>query len=219
MTRWAPERKDTLTALAGEILHNYGRGRVIVAIDGLAGSGTGAFADDLAEALHTKGHAAFRASMADFQRPRAERERRGAYSAEGFYRESFDYSVFRRVLVEPFRLGGSTAFVTAAFDASRDAQVESKWTSGPADAILIVDGLFLNRPEISGVWNFSLWLDAPAAEAEARAAEAEPGDAAAARRTGGQELYRAQAHPRRTATAIVDNTDVEHPRRVFADSC
>ena len=35
MTRWTPQKKDVLEALAADILHNYGRGRVIVAIDGV----------------------------------------------------------------------------------------------------------------------------------------------------------------------------------------
>ena len=41
----SPTRRDVITSLADEILHNYGRGRVIVGIDGLEGSGTTAFAD------------------------------------------------------------------------------------------------------------------------------------------------------------------------------
>jgi uridine kinase len=212
MTKWAPQRKDTIAALADEILHNYGRGRVIVAIDGPDDAGASEFADDVATALHTAGHAAFRASIADFQRPRAEREARGADSGEGYYRDSFDYSVLRRVLVEPFRLGGSTAFVTAAFDAASDTQIEPKWITGPDNAILLVDGVFLNRPEIAGLWNYSVWVDSdnisviPGADNAGRTGEA-------------QAIYRKEVGPRTKATAIIDNTDSDHPRRSFADSC
>jgi uridine kinase len=201
MAIWAPQRKDTLAALADEILHNYSRGRVIVAVDGPDGAHRAEFADDLAEAIRVTSHAAFRASMIDFSRPRAEREARGAGSAEGAYRDSFDHSVLSRVLVEPFRLGGSAAFVTAAFDVSRDAQVEPKWLTGPDDAILVVDGPYLNRPELAGFWNYSVWVDAAA----------EP--------TGAEQLYVREVGPRTRATAIIDNADTEHPRRSFADSC
>jgi uridine kinase len=201
MATWAPQRKDTLAALAEEILHNYGRGRVIVAVDGPDGAHRAEFANELAEAIKVKSHAAFRASMIDFSRPRAEREQRGAESAEGAYRDSFDYSVLARVLIEPFRLGGSAAFVTAAFDVSRDTQREPKWLSGPDDAILVIDGPYLNRPELAGFWNYSVWVDA---SVEPSAAE---------------QLYVREVGPRTRATAIVDNTDTEHPRRSFADSC
>jgi uridine kinase len=215
MTKWAPERKDTIAALADEILHNYGRGRVVVAVDGPDGAGTGEFADDLATALRSAGHAVFRASVTDFQRPRAEREARGARSGEGYYRDSFDYSVLRRVLVEPFRLGGSAAFVTAAFDPGRDAQVEPKWLTGGDDAILLIDGVFLNRPELAGLWNYSIWVDVTLKPA------AGPGgsEAGVARQTEAQEIYRKEVGPRTKATAIIDNTDNDHPRRSFADSC
>ena len=215
MTKWAPERKDTIAALADEILHNYGRGRVVVAIDGPDGAGTTDFADDVATALRSAGHSAFRASVTDFQRPRAEREARGAHSGEGYYRDSFDYSVLRRVLVEPFRLGGSAAFVTAAFDATRDAQVEPKWLTGPDDAILLIDGVFLNRPELAGLWNYSVWVDVTHEHV------AGPGssEAEVARQNEAQAIYRKEVGPRTRATAIVDNTDINHPRRSFADSC
>jgi len=215
MTKWAPERKDTIAALADEILHNYGRGRVVVAIDGPDGASTGDFADDVATALRSAGHSAFRASITDFQRPRAERETRGADSAEGYYRDSFDYSVLRRVLIEPFRLGGSTAFVTAAFDASRDAQIEPKWLTAPDDSILIVDGVFLNRPEIAGLWNYSVWVDVT----RENTAGADTTEAEADRQNAAQALYRKEVGPRTRATAIIDNTDNLHPRRSFADSC
>ena len=219
MATWAPQRKDTIDALADEILHNYGRGRVVVAIDGLEAAGTAAFGDDLGNALREKGHTAFRASLNAFQNPRAQRLARGADSAEGVYHDTYDYSLFRGVLVEPFRLGGSTGFVTAAFDVDRDTPVQPRWITGPADALLVVDGLFLNRPELAGLWNFSVWLDVPAEQSEQRVAESTGDAVTAALHAQAQALYRAAVSPRRHATAIVDNTDTEHPRRQFADSC
>jgi uridine kinase len=219
MARWAPEKKEQLDALAAEILHNYGSGRAVVAVDGLDGAGKTHFADDLASAISSTGHSVFRASIDDFHRSRAERHARGADSAEGFYRDSFDYSTFLRVLIEPFKLGGSTAFVTAAFDHRRDAPVPSKWRTGPKDAILIVDGIFLNRPELRGLWNYSVWIDVPREIAERRIADRDGPGAGTERYTAGQELYLAEAHPRAEAVAIIDNSDFDRPRRVFADAC
>jgi uridine kinase len=224
MTRWQPQKKDVLAALADEILHNYGRGRTIVAVDGIDVAGTAQFADDLAHAMRLSGQTVFRASIDGFYRPRAERYLLGRESPEGFYRHSFDYTTFKRALVEPFRMGGSAGFVPAAFDVRRDAQIEPTWLTGPADAVLIVDGIFMNRPETRGLWNYSVWLDVSDAEAEARRAAR---DLAARdsrperslRYSGAQELYAAESTPRTRATAIIDNDDPEHPRRRFADSC
>ncbi|HWR86334.1 MAG TPA: uridine kinase [Rhodoglobus sp.] len=186
------QRRELLDALSNEFLHNYRRGRTFLAVDGLDGAGQARFADDLAERMGRHDHAVFRASIDDFQRPRAERGDR--------YDTAFDYDLFRRVLVEPFRLAGSTGFTTAAFDARRDVPLESEWRTGPQDATLIVDGVFLNRPELRGIWNSSIWLDG-----------GEQGD--------GQSKYHAHFDPRALAAVIVDDTDRDHPSRVYLDRC
>ena len=222
MAKMAPARRAELESLAAEFLQNYSRGRLIVAIDGPDASGKTRFADDFATVLRKGGHEVARASIDDFHRPSAARHARGRDSAEGYYKDGYNYSVFRRVLVEPFRLAGSTAFVTAAFDYIRDVQIEPKWQTGPLDLILVLDGVFLNRPELHGLWNFSIWLDAdPAVRAERlrKRDGIEPGSARADRYLGAQDLYEADAHPRDRVSAVIDNTDPDHPRRVFADSC
>jgi uridine kinase len=197
MARWAPLKKDQLSALATEILHNYGHGRAIVAVDGAVGSGTAQFADDLAETFERAEHPVFRASIEDFLRPRVDRE-----SEEALYAGGYDYSLLRRVLIEPFRSPSGTGFVLAGFDAERDVPLQSSWTSAGPDALLILDGRFLNRPELAGAWNYSIWVDG-----------AQRSDSVA------DALYWDEVGPRTAAVAIIDNRDPDHPRRVFADSC
>ena len=219
MAKWQPEKKEVLDALAAEIIALYVGGRVVVAIDGMDGAGKTHFADDLAIALTATGRSVFRASLDDFHRSQAERHDRGADSPKGYYRDSFDYSTFRRVLLEPFRMGGSTAFVTASFDHVRDLPVQSKWRTGPKDAILVLDGIFLNRPELVGLWNYSVWLDVPRELAEQRMLDRDGATENTERYRGAQDLYLAEASPRTAASSIIDNRDFEHPRRVFADTC
>lgn len=203
MARWAPEKRDVMAQLVDELLHNYGRGRALVAVDGDPGL-TGALAADIAEELGRRGHAAFRASAADFARPRGERS--GAPTA---YADGIDHSVLRRILIEPFRMGGGAAFVTAAYDVAREAPVPAKWRSGPDDAILLVDGLYLLRPELRGLWNASIRVDGP------------PGLGSSSPQITEEDhrRYSAETDVRRVATILMDASDPEHPRRVFADSC
>ena len=219
MANWHPEKKVVLDSLAAEIVALYVGGRVVVAIDGMDGAGKTHFADELAAALTATGRSVFRASIDDFHRSLAERHARGADSPEGYYRDSFDYSTFRRVLLEPFRMGGSTAFVTAAFDHVRDLPVQSKWRTGPKDAILVLDGIFLHRPELAGLWNYSVWLDRPREVAEQQMLDRDGATEKVDRYRGGQDLYLAETNPRTAASSIIDNRDFEYPRRVFADSC
>lgn len=214
--------------LRDEVRQHYRRGRVIVGIDGVDGAGTSAFADGLAEAFAEDGVAVFRASLDDFHRPRSERHQRGRTSPEGYYRDSFDYATFRRVLIDPFRdgaqTGATTGFQLSAFDVDRDAAVEAAWVTASRDAVLICDGIFLHRPELRGIWAWSLWLDVPDDIAFARLAlrdgsDPDPLAPSNARRLQGQQLYIRDADPRAAASAIVDNSDLAHPRRVFGDSC
>lgn len=195
MTRWAPQKSDTLDALAVEILQNYSRGRVAVAIDGFAG--TGAFADDLAIALRRAGHQVFVAAMNDFRHPRVIRYAAGSDAPEAGY----DTDSFKRALLDPFRDAGTGSFVLAAFDAARDTPIEPKWMTAKPDAILLNHGSFLLTAELKGLWNYSIWLETPT----------EP--------TPEQATYLKRLKPRTAANAIIDASDAEHPRRVFADSC
>ena len=220
-TQWSQSRRAVLESLADELLHNYGRGRTIISVDGPTAAGKTTFSDDLADALRKKGHDVFRASIDDFLKPRADRYAQGRDSAKGRYEDAYDYSVFRRVLIEPFRMNGSTGFVTKAWDEHADRQVEPKWLSGPADAILIVDGSYLGRPELRGLWNASIWLDADAGVRSERMVirdGIEPGSARAERYAGAYKLYE-KAKPRDAATIIVDNTDPDAPKRIYTDSC
>jgi uridine kinase len=215
-------------SLRDEVRQHYRAGRILLAVDGIDGAGKTGFADNLATVFGEDGSAVFRASIDGFHRPRAERYERGRHSPEGYYRDSFDYSTFRRVLVEPFRdgaqTGATTGFQLAAFDQVRDTPVEAEWVTAPRDAVLIVDGIFLLRPELRGIWHWAVWLDVPVDVAAARVAgrdgtDPDPWAASNARYREGQELYLRDADPRAAASAIVDNTDVDHPRRVWADSC
>ncbi|QAY74411.1 hypothetical protein ET445_14835 [Agromyces protaetiae] len=142
-----------LRGIADTVLARFGRGRMIVAIDGPLRSGKSAFADDLAAVLDERGHAVFRARMEDFHRSRADQAQFGPDTAERYYRYGYDESALRRSLVEPFRLGGSAAFVTKVFDPARDVWVEPKWLTGPPDAILVVDGRFVLRERLEGLWD------------------------------------------------------------------
>ncbi len=203
MERWAPRREDVVAEIADEILHNYATGRTLVAVDGREGSGQAEFADGLVHALNTAGTTAARLPMEAF-----------ATSAEDAYRDGFGYDDFRTTAVQPFRSG------EAVLPELRDRVAPPGLPDElPADAVLVVDGVFLNRPEISGIWKHSIWLQVPQAQTEERLRDAglPPEDIERAR--AAQSRYRAQLDPTEKADTLVDNSDPEHPRRIFADSC
>lgn len=177
----------TLRDIRARVLAGSPVGRIVVAVDG--GGGTAGFADDLAEVFREVGMDAFRASIGDFHRPRAARTRFGPETPEGYYRDSFDYGTLRRVLLDPFRLAGSTGFQTAAFDEKRDVPLESRWETAGPDAVLVLDGEFLLRPELRAEWNTSILLV----------------------NTPERALYEADARPGEWASIRVDDGDPAAP--------
>jgi len=193
-------RVEYLRTLAAEILNLNGRGRVIVAVDGADHAARTAFADDLAAVFDEAEKPAFRASLRYFQRSREEQATFGADTPERFYRHGYDYSALRRVLLEPFRLGGSTAFVTQVFDPDRDSWIEPTWTTAPADAFLVIDGEFALRSELRDGWNYRILLESEATS------EAD-------------YLYLRDERPRQVASAVIDLSERHRPQRVFSDSC
>jgi hypothetical protein len=207
-------RIEFLRDLATEILGVYGRGRTIVAVDGADAAARAAFAEDLVAVLGERDHPAFRASLRDFRRSRAEQDRFGPESPERLFRHLYDFSLLRRVLVDPFRLGGSAGFVTRAFDPDRDTWIEPTWLTGPADATLIIDGEYLNRRELRDLWSYSVLVETEAEPSDTDAVDLDDAEQAEADR-----LYRDEVHPRSRATAVIDLTDVTRPQRLFLDGC
>ena len=189
MTRWAPAKADILAELADEIRHNYGSGRSIVAVDGLTGSGTASLSDELADAFRAAGSQVERVSMDAYLRADAH----ASSSAQAYYDSAYDYEGFRSGVLVPFRRG----------------------EVGPeGDAVLLVDGVFLLRPELAGVWQSTVCLFVPADDAFGRA-HLDPQSV----RADAERLYLHRVDPRRKALANIDNTDPDHPRRTFSDSC
>jgi uridine kinase len=212
-----------LRSLRDQVRRQYRAGRVVVAVDGVDGAGKTVFADGFAQVFAEDGAAVYRASIDGFHRPRVERYARGRTSPEGFYRDSYDYATFRRVLIDPFRTGHGTAFQLAAFDVRRDTPVSAQWVSAPRDAVLVVDGIFLHRPELRDLWDWSLWLEAPVATTFARMAQRDgtdpdPDAATNARYRLGQEIYLREADPRAAASVVVDNADVAHPVQITGEA-
>jgi uridine kinase len=149
-------RVQFLRVLVGDIRRVFPVGRVIVAVD--AAEVGRAFADDLAAVFREAGVDTFRASLRAFHHSRAYRMRLGPETPESYYRDGYDYVTLRRVLLDPFRLGGSAGFQTAAFDEERDQAVEARWLTAGQDAVLVVDGEFALRPSLRAEWNASILL-------------------------------------------------------------
>lgn len=128
------------------------RRRVLVAVDGPDAAGKTTLADSLAEGLRVP---AVRAGVDGFHRPRSVRYGRGTDSPEGYYRDSFDHQALAGKLLRPFATG-VPGVRTACFDHVTDEAV-GRDAAVPEVAVLVVDGVFLLRPELRQWWHLAVY--------------------------------------------------------------
>lgn len=210
-----------LNRLAAAILDLHPNRIVRVAIDGVDGAGKTVLADALAPLVSGKGRPTIRASVDDFHNPRAIRYARGKYSADGFYLDSYDYDAFRRLLLDPLGPDGPGRYVARHFDHRTDQPVEAEMREAPASAALIVDGIFLHRPELRSSWDLSIFLrvdfdiSMPRGAARDQTPDAIDLNSPAYRRyVGGQRRYLAECTPEKSADIVIDYNDLKAPRVV-----
>jgi uridine kinase len=158
---------------------------VRVAVDGRTASGKTALADELAEFIKNKGRPVIRTSIDGFHRPKVERYARGRYSAEGYYCDARDLSAIRTMLLGPLGPDGDRFYRTATFDLDNDTPFRQEPQRATADAVLIVDGTFLQRPELRDGWDITIVVAVSELGAEGRGVDRD------ADRLGGVEAARA----------------------------
>jgi uridine kinase len=187
-----------------------------VAIDGVDGAGKTHFADALAAELTGRGAAVVRASADGFLAPPRTRHRRGRDSAEGFYRDSFDYGRMVRLLLDPLSPGGNREYVREVYDVRREREVRCPPALAEPDAVLVVDGIFTHRNELIRFWDYSVWLEVPFSVSIPRGAgrgygSPDPESPKNRRYIEGQRLYMEECRPRERASIVIDNADLEKP--------
>ncbi len=193
---------------------------VLVVVDGGDGAGKTRFADDLALVLAESGRAAVRASVDDFHHPRSFRHELGR-TGDTVWSRSFDYRALRHHLLDPWSRGAGTTYRRRHHDLATDSLVDEGLESVPERGVLVVDGVFAQRAELSGCWDLVVWLEVPDEERVRRMAERDgvppdPSHPDQARYLEAQALYRAAADPVGNADLVVDNTDPLAPSVVGA---
>lgn len=212
------ERAAFLAELTHRIVATRPRGIARIAITGVDGAGKTSLANELAPLIDPH-RPLIRASIDGFHNPRAVRHARGRTSPEGFYRDSFNLAEFRKALLDPLGPGGSGRYRVAAYDHRMDSAVEVAEATAPANAVLLVDGIFLQQPELDGVWDLTIFLDVPFAQTFARMAvrdgsPADETDPVNQRYRQGQQLYLAECQPQVRAHILVDYTNLAAPEIV-----
>jgi len=210
-------RGRILAELAAAILRLQVKNTALVAIDGVDGAGKTTFGDELACVLEPSGRNVIRASVDGFHNPRLIRYRLGKMSPEGFFRDSYNYDLLKNRLLDPLGPGGSGKYRTAAFDHRSDRAVIMEERQARSGSILVLDGIFLHRPELRNYWDFSIFLEVGFHISIPRGAQRSEGspdpDATVNKRyVDGQKIYLRECEPAKHATVNINNEDLAEPR-------
>lgn len=214
------QRASCIAKLAAAIMGLRLEHPVRVAIDGVDGAGKTMLAEELAEALRKAGKQVIRASVDGFHHPRELRYRRGRDSAEGYFLDSFDHDALMQQLLQPLGPGGNRAFRTAIFDHHSDRVLDIPPQTARDDAVLLCDGVFLQRRELDAMWDLTIWVEAPFDVTVKRAIARDSHQALESamirnlyerRNVPAQQLYLTQCQPRERADIVFNNADFDRP--------
>jgi len=205
-----------LGVIAERIARLSPQGIARIAIDGVDGAGKTTFADELADIVRMLPRDVIRASVDGFHNPKALRYRRGKSSPEGYFEDSYNYAALKKHLLDPLSPGGSRRYRTAVFDYVTDTSVSILEREAPASSILLFDGIFLHRPELSHYWDASIFLQVDFAVSVSRCASRDgsspdPFSSRNHRYVEGQRLYLLACEPAKHATITIDNNDLSRP--------
>jgi uridine kinase len=196
----------TVRELAGRILAISTDHPVRVGIDGPSAAGKTTLADRLAEELRSRtDRTVIRAELDYFMRLVEDRNAYPYDSPESYYLDAWDYPAIRARLLAPLGPGGGRRYLSALGAPERVA---------PDDAILLADGVFLQRPELDAYWDLRIYVHIAAAESLRRGVARDQhwmGGAEEAERRyrtkylPGEQRYLAEVRPRERAQIVIDN--------------
>ena len=222
-----PARGAVLQRIADLLAGGHRPHPLRVAVDGPDASGKTTLADELGAVLRRRGRAVVRVSVDGFLRPRRERSASGAFSPHGYYHGAFDVDLLVESVLRPLRAGGARMIRGHVYDYATDTRTVGDPVHVDEGAVVIVDGVFLQRPELTSDWDVVVYVDVSEGETLRRA---RPRDAEIfgsvsevetryrERYLPAQRLYRDDADPVAHAHVVVDNEDPARPVLLRCDA-
>lgn len=141
----AEPRRRVLDRIADHLVARRLGHPLRVAVDGVTAAGKTTLARELAAAVDARGRHGIHLSMDGFHHPRAHRHRQGRDSAAGYYADAYDFPTFARTVLDPLGPGGDRRYRERIIDLASDTPVDEPPVTAARDAVLIVDGSFLQR--------------------------------------------------------------------------
>ncbi len=152
-------RSQLLDTISAYILAKKLDHPTLVAIDGMDNSGKTILAKELLFPLRKSKRQIIHVSIDDFSQPKKYRNRRGDFSPEGYYYDSFDLDAVIKYVLEPLSQAGSRQFYRQLVDIIKDHGANALYETASENAILLFDGIFLQRQELDPFWDIRIFIE------------------------------------------------------------
>jgi phosphoglycolate phosphatase-like HAD superfamily hydrolase/uridine kinase len=199
------------------IRQRKGRRALVVGITGIDLSGKTQLTESLAAYLTSRHQPVMVIHLDDFHHPRAYRNS-GADPVENYWQRNFNYAALIRELLIPIREKSEYSTVLTLLDLLTDQYQVQKQYSFERDTIVLLEGIFLFRPELSPYLDYKIFVDIPFEESRRRAVIRDVpifGDTILKRYTEkywpAQKRYLEEYPPRQKADLVIDNCNWEYP--------
>jgi uridine kinase len=190
---------------------------MLVGIDGSDGSGKSYFASDLSSSLESNGLTALVVSLDDFLNPKSIRYRQGKQSSIGFYEDSYNLNAIVEGVLNPV-VSDRNEVTKTQFDCEHDREDITRASLNYIN-IVIVEGLFVNRPDFKSYWDMSVYLRTDFSVSVARGnarfgLNPDPKHESNRRYVDGNRIYQQFCNPEQVADYVIDHNDLNNSRIV-----
>ncbi|HRR76066.1 MAG TPA: AAA family ATPase [Ruminococcus sp.] len=135
---------------------------LVIGIDGAGGAGKSTIAEQLRLRLSELGHNVVLLHIDDFIHPKAVRYNDDYPQWEQYYYLQWRYDYFMQELIAPIKKGAQPK-PFELYDKENDKYIVCSCDI-PCGSIVIVEGVFLMRKELSGAFDYTIYIDVPQKE-------------------------------------------------------
>lgn len=147
--------------IAEQIKNLYNPSRtLIVGIDGLGGAGKSTISEEIYKLLSEENYNITLFHIDDFIHPRAVRYNDNYAEWECYYDLQWNYDYLMNEVVNPIKNGADFNAKVELYDKDNDTYFLSE-TNVPAGSIVIIEGVFLQRQELKGAFDYMIYIDIP----------------------------------------------------------
>ena len=193
---------------------------LLIAFDGVDTSGKTTLANKVFASMKEKGFLhPIRVQIDTFHNPKEIRKQKGELSPEGFFYDSFNYSAIFDHVISPVKKGAK--YITAGlYDYKTEKEIEKTEIPICKNSVILFDGIFMNRDELYGNWDLSIFLDitfdtvikrALVRDMELFGSEEKIKERYISKYIPGEKIYMELCKPEERADIVIENSNYDAP--------